>query len=201
MNEQLKAILYSRYPKLLPTEGQHCLQLFGVECQDGWFTLIYAACELIQRHTDGTESEQVIAVQVKEKFGGLRFYYREGDDYVASLVELVRKLSESICERCGTHGRILESNGWLCSRCPLHKEENGTPWQEISELIRKGDSMADVLMAALALFAFNVRKTTHWLTSPAKELAGRLPLEHLSTSDGHRELLNLIGHIEQGLLG
>jgi len=119
MNEELQAILCSRYPKLLPAQGERCFQLFGIECQDGWFALIYAACELIQKYTDRTGSGQVIAVQVKEKLGGLRFYCRGGDDYVLSVVELVEGLSESICELCGARGSILGSNGGLGARCPL----------------------------------------------------------------------------------
>ncbi|WP_178119389.1 antitoxin Xre/MbcA/ParS toxin-binding domain-containing protein [Metapseudomonas lalkuanensis] len=200
MNEQLEAVLCSRYPKLLPSQGQNCLQLFGFECQNGWFALIYAACELMQQHTDNSDSGQVIASQVKEKFGGLRFYYHGGDDYVAPVVELVERLSESICELCGAPGRIRERNGWLSARCLLHEDETGIPSQEMSEWISQGDSMAAVLEAALRLFAFDARETSRWLTSPARALGMKAPLEHLQEHNGHRDVMNLIGQIEHGVV-
>ncbi|MGQ9951348.1 antitoxin Xre/MbcA/ParS toxin-binding domain-containing protein [Pseudomonas aeruginosa] len=200
MDERLETILCSRYPKLLPTEGPGCFQLFGFECQDGWFGLIYTACELIQTHANRTGSGQAIASQVKEKFGGLRFYCRGGDDYVESVVELVERLSESICELCGAPGRIRERNGWLSARCQVHEEETGTPSREMSEWISQGDSMAAVLGAALRLFIFNPTETSRWLTSPARALGMKTPLEHLQEHHGHRDVMNLIAQIEYGVV-
>lgn len=200
MDKTLETILCSRYPKLLPAQGHGCLQLFGFECQDGWFALIYAACELIQRHTDNIDSAQVVAVQVKEKFGGLRFYYRGGDDYVAVVIDLLERLSESICELCGAPGRIRERNGWLSARCQVHEEETGTPSRETSEWISQGDSMAAMLEAALRLFASNATETSRWLTSPARALGMKAPLEHLQEHNDHRDVMNLIGQIEYGVV-
>ncbi|MGF0337944.1 antitoxin Xre/MbcA/ParS toxin-binding domain-containing protein [Ectopseudomonas toyotomiensis] len=199
MNEQLESYLCSRYPKLLPAEGPGCHALFGFECSDGWFALIYAACELIQAHSN-RDSEQVVASQVKEKFGGLRFYYYGGDDYIEAVVDLVERLSESICELCGAPGLIRESNGWLNARCEAHERQCAMPTQELDEWIRQGDSMARVLGSALKLFAFNANATSRWLTSPAMAAGMKSPLELLQLYNGRREVLNLIGHIEHGLL-
>lgn len=200
MNEQLESYLCSRYPKLLPAEGPGCLSLFGFECQDGWFALIYAACELIQTNSNHRNSEQVVASQVKEKFGGLRFYYHGGDDYIEAVVDLVERLSESICELCGAPGLIRESNGWLSARCEVHERQCAMPTPELDEWIRQGDSMARVLGSALKLFAFNANATSRWLTSPAMAAGMKSPLELLQLYNGRREVLNLIGHIEHGLL-
>lgn len=199
MNEQLESYLCSRYPKLLSTKGAGCLSLFGFECQDGWFALIYAASELIQRHLIHEDSGQIVASQVKEKFGGLRFYYHGGGDYVEAVVDLVERLSESICELCGAPGFIRERNGWLSARCEAHEVQSEMPTQEINEWIRRGDSMANVLEAALRLFAFNAAETSRWLTSPARSAGMKSPIELLLLHNGHREVLSLIGSIEHGV--
>lgn len=65
------------------------------------------------------ECPQVVAVQVKEKFGTLRFYYDGGDDYVLGVVNMAESLSACTCEVCGNHGKIT-GNGWLSVRCVEH---------------------------------------------------------------------------------
>lgn len=65
--------------------------------------------------------------QVKEKFGGLRFYietYSEGYHEVISKYE---KLSYKTCEKCGNDGTNRKIKNWLCTLCDDHakeKEEN-----------------------------------------------------------------------------
>lgn len=62
---------------------------------------------------------QVIASQVKEKFGSLSFYYTGGGDYVRGLVTMAESMSSRTCERCGNLGK-RRGNGWLYTACDLH---------------------------------------------------------------------------------
>lgn len=66
--------------------------------------------------------EQVVATQVKEKFGSLRFYYNGGDDYIDGLVRMAELISEHTCEVCGDKGE-LSSSGWYKTLCDRHKKE------------------------------------------------------------------------------
>lgn len=66
--------------------------------------------------------EQVVAVQVKEKFGTLRFYYTGGDDYIRGLEAMADSMSAVICEDCGKPGK-LRSGGWVRTLCDGHAEE------------------------------------------------------------------------------
>jgi hypothetical protein len=69
---------------------------------------------------------QVVADQVKEKFGTLRFYYHGGDDYVRGAVAMAEAMSACTCEECGAPGR-MSTGGWLSVRCVEHggvSEEN-----------------------------------------------------------------------------
>ena len=87
---------------------------FGFECGDGWFDLIWKLCEnLIIANFDGT------ALQVKEKFGGLRFYTSGGDDLSDKLIDSAEDESFHICEVCGRKGKI-RSWGWVSTLCFYH---------------------------------------------------------------------------------
>lgn len=66
--------------------------------------------------------EQVVAVQVKEKFGTLRFYYSGGDDYIRGLEAMADSMSAVICEDCGKPGKI-RSGGWVRTLCEDHAHE------------------------------------------------------------------------------
>lgn len=66
---------------------------------------------------------QVVAVQVKEKFGGLRFYYDGGDEYISGLSSMAESMSYVTCEVCGSAGKP-NSGGWIKTLCDAHKREN-----------------------------------------------------------------------------
>ena len=63
--------------------------------------------------------EQVVATQVKEKFGTLRFYYVGGDDYCDGVISFTENMSSIICEDCGNAGRI-RNRGWIRTLCDTH---------------------------------------------------------------------------------
>jgi hypothetical protein len=49
--------------------------------------------------------------QVKEKFGGLRFYYSGGDERVSGMVSFAEQLSYKICKETGERGCLCSKNG------------------------------------------------------------------------------------------
>lgn len=60
--------------------------------------------------------------QVKEKFGGLRFYIGGGSDEVHDRIELACKESYRTCEECGEPGKPDHTRGWIRTLCPAHME-------------------------------------------------------------------------------
>jgi len=62
--------------------------------------------------------------QIKEKFGGLRFYYSGGDDEIAGMVSLAESLSYHICEYCGSTKDIGYTKGWIVTMCKECYENN-----------------------------------------------------------------------------
>lgn len=125
MRKELDDQLVSKYPEIFRNrhgDPRQTLMYFGFDCGDGWYDLIDLLCKAIQSYIDqNAECVQVVAAQVKEKFGSLRFYYNGGDEYVAGLVSFAEIMSIGICEFCGTNQNVTKRmEGWirhLCSEC------------------------------------------------------------------------------------
>jgi uncharacterized protein YlbG (UPF0298 family) len=65
----------------------------------------------------------ISVTQIKEKFGGLCFYYTGGDDYIFGLTMFAGSLSYKICEYCGTTINVGITQGWLSTICKeCHKK-------------------------------------------------------------------------------
>jgi hypothetical protein len=75
------------------------------------------------------EIPQVVATQVKEKYGTLRFYYYGGDDEISSMVTLAESMSEVTCEQCGNPGKTLGGEIWTSTLCKAHAEEANYNWE------------------------------------------------------------------------
>lgn len=65
---------------------------------------------------DRSEYENFQVTQIKEKFGGLRFYYGGGNDKVFKLTQKAENKSYKICESCGKPGKP-NSDGWIITLC------------------------------------------------------------------------------------
>jgi hypothetical protein len=61
--------------------------------------------------------------QVKEKFGGLRFYINAGSDEIFKRIHLAENQSYEICETCGEKGEMRTDLGWYSTLCNKHYEE------------------------------------------------------------------------------
>lgn len=86
---------------------------YAISVEEGWKTII---CDLIDR-LDRTGIPYKI-MQVKEKFGTLRFYVdKEGESGgFSQAVEEAMKASEVTCEDCGAPGE-LRGDAWVRTLC------------------------------------------------------------------------------------
>lgn len=78
-----------------------------------WTNKIEEAKQLIENRP------QTQAVQVKEKFGTLRFYVDNVDPEIDAYVSFAENMSGCTCEKCGSPATQNES-GWIkteCSKC------------------------------------------------------------------------------------
>jgi hypothetical protein len=112
-----------------------------VWCDKGWEPIIYHLSSTIQHYIDRSNSrrqwlidnkfkdipepiEQVKVAQVKEKYGGLRFYYDYGDEFIAGLVEMAEIWAERTCEVCGEKGSLRGDLPWIRTLCDEHYEQS-----------------------------------------------------------------------------
>lgn len=78
------------------------------------------------------EFPQIEVVQVKEKFGTLRFYTNYGDDYIYGAIEMAESMSAVTCETCGAPGKLF-SYGWWHVACDVHKTQDDIDWENLKE--------------------------------------------------------------------
>jgi len=143
--------LYDRFPKIFGQKDlpmTHTAMCWGCSCDDGWFDIIYQACEKIEEYLKEQESKgvQVMSLsewtkenkeenlliypeftQVKEKHGTLRLYYIGGDEHIGDILQEAETLSETTCESCGSEQGIHRTKGWwrtLCDTCEENRFKN-----------------------------------------------------------------------------
>lgn len=67
------------------------------------------------------EEKVPIVTQVKEKFGGLRFYVNGANDEQYGMIRFAEAMSYKTCEVCGSRGKIFNDYGRFSTRCKEHR--------------------------------------------------------------------------------
>jgi len=62
-------------------------------------------------------------LQIKEKFGGLRFYVGNVGMDIQNFIDEVEDESYDTCEECGKKGKLREDLGWMLTLCDEHYNE------------------------------------------------------------------------------
>ena len=70
------------------------------------------------------EMKVPVASQVKEKFGGLRFYVEQAIDEHFNYISFAENMSYRTCEQCGSPGKLY-AQGWHRTLCEYHAKEMG----------------------------------------------------------------------------
>lgn len=115
--------LIQKYPDLFyKSDDGVCNCPCGVYVPSGWEPIVEELCGAIHDYVTKTyrfkDGEKVYPPsvridQIKEKFGGLRFYYSGGDEQVAGMVHFAEYLCNKICEVSGERGELCSRGGWL----------------------------------------------------------------------------------------
>lgn len=132
MTDELKYTSFTKhleetYPKMFA--GKYG----GIATNEGWWPMIETLCKTIQTHIDhNKDCPQVVVEQVKEKFGGLRFYYQGGDEFIHGAVWLAESLSSELCEVCGAPGK-RGGNGYISTLCRVHRAEQESNYNEYAK--------------------------------------------------------------------
>ena len=100
---------YKRFPRLFSdvltgTESVSPLTDWGIECRMGWKKIVERLCvDLEAKIMAIPEAEQgeYRAVQVKLKFGTLRFYMSKETEAMTKRIDAAELESMNVCEVCG----------------------------------------------------------------------------------------------------
>ena len=146
MTPEKQQILFDKYSLLFEyarsKESKHSIA-WGITCNDGWFDLIDTLCSTIDRLTLDRiqrraqaglpeEANDIRVVQIKEKFGSLRFYVSgvpasgaEPNAFYAA-IGAIEALSSRICESCGAPATLEGERGWWTTECgPCRARRSG----------------------------------------------------------------------------
>ena len=127
MNQELQEHLFKKYPIIFGDRDKSPEESgmnFGLQVGDGWYWLIDMICLQLQKY-----HKSVIAFQVKQKFGELRFYVNGATERQRAIIEFGQMLSLSICEKCGSTDDVLQTNltgsyiETLCKKCKTLPEK------------------------------------------------------------------------------
>ncbi len=126
MTPELRRLLVSRYPLIFPDGDFPPRSGVG----SGWFGLLDALCERLQWWTAHNKAPQLVAQQVKEKYGELKFYVSPLHNPATpceppraeqqGLIWMASALSLRTCEICGAPGRWIGGVG-PHTRCAAHE--------------------------------------------------------------------------------
>ena len=111
---------------------QACPRLYkndiAFECGHGWYNILHDLSVKIERILDEFSNTHVVpegekdefvemfAIQVKEKYGTLRFYMSCETDKISNVIEEAEALSSQTCESCGAPAKI-RGTSWMEVKC------------------------------------------------------------------------------------
>jgi hypothetical protein len=123
--------IINKYPKIFePYNGNpNGINWHGVP--EGWLPIIDKLCVCIQSYIDNHVSytkdgrykpAQIRCSQMKEKFGGLRFYTDGHDEVIEGMIKMAEHLCDNTCQDCGSEEDLGMTTGWisvLCRNCVI----------------------------------------------------------------------------------
>ncbi len=120
MKKEFINLLVQDFPNLYEARR---VDMIGFSC--GWYPLIRELSQNITSTLSATNGCGVHATQIKEKFGGLRFYVlidasidNEIKEKIRSLINKAESESVTICENCGEPGKTINPpSGWVLTLC------------------------------------------------------------------------------------
>ena len=131
IGENLQKIT-NKYPRILKDLDSDVLVMS--EIPEGWIDLVDNLCADLNNLMEEMDPENItnlVVLQVKEKFGSLRFYYHidtENNSLYQRLKEAIHKAevtSQTVCQFTGQHGELCMHNRWLMVLCEDKRIELG----------------------------------------------------------------------------
>lgn len=98
--------------------GTKIISLKGFGIGNGWYGLIK---ETIEKLIANGWNREIL--DIKEKFGGLRFYINDGNEKLFKIIENSENKSYRICEITGKKGKLRKDITWIKTLCDEEYEK------------------------------------------------------------------------------
>lgn len=113
--------MVERYPLLY-------VHMTCIDFCDGWFELLDELSRKLESMIQALQEydrQNFYAVQIKEKYGSLRFYMSCETDAMTLAISEAEDLSAVTCELCGELGELREGKFMhtLCDKCEAAKDD------------------------------------------------------------------------------
>ena len=118
--------IIAKYPKIFQDYAGNPGRVNWYGVPNGWLHIIDKLCGAIQNYIDSVtiytkdgfvKPEQVTCVQMKEKYGGLRFYANHTDDTIEGMISMAEYMCRNTCDECGTEKDLGLTSGWISVKC------------------------------------------------------------------------------------
>lgn len=113
----------------------------GISISEGWYPIVKQMSDIMYNHVKYNNQRREMLLhenkynqtipeyleypevhQIKEKFGGLRFYADKVDDFCDGVIRMAEAMADITCEVCGKPGE-RRSGGWIRTLCDEHEAE------------------------------------------------------------------------------
>lgn len=114
--------LLAKYPTIF-SKGDYSIP-------DAWIPIVDKLCANIEEYfalrrgarlfIESDTGEQFTCLQMKEKFGELRFYCNHYYPIIDQLIDYASYQSRSICQKCGSRYNVNVYGPWISYLCDKH---------------------------------------------------------------------------------
>lgn len=118
--------LINKYPKIFEDYEDNPDRVNWYGLPKGWISVMDKLCGCIQSYIDNHVTytkdgkyrpQQVTCSQMKEKFGGLRFYTNGHDQVVEGMISMAEHMCYNTCDECGSEEDLGVTSGWVSVKC------------------------------------------------------------------------------------
>jgi hypothetical protein len=134
--------IINKYPKIFEDYEGNPGRVNWHGVPKGWLPIIDKLCGSMQNYIDNhvtytkdgvVKPTQVTCSQIKEKFGGLRFYTNGHDDVIEGMITMAEYLCDRTCQDCGSEEDLGLTKGWvsvICRTCVIaHGDRAMASWE------------------------------------------------------------------------
>jgi hypothetical protein len=138
--------LINKYPKIFEDYEGNPGRVNWYDLPKGWISIIDKLCGCMQSYIDNHVTyskdgeyrpQQVTCFQMKEKFGGLRFYTNGHDNVIEGMINMAEYICDNTCQQCRSEQDLGVTSGWitvLCRTCVIeHGDRAMNAWTPLTK--------------------------------------------------------------------